>query len=296
MPELNLSIFYNHPVQVLSFLALLISIFSVWIRKTVWIWGSFGLISFGSAFASGLLSPISLIPMILFILLVWGLQFNTQGFSRFLLAGTTFLLGSALFLHLMPGFLNQSDLPYPLCLSYSKAFVGLILLGIAIPTLALTTKRTSSLARPIGLTIICTLFLVTLFYLLNPNSEHFQFSFGFFAWGIATLFFTIIPEEALLRGFLQKELIRWMGNDMKFQICAVFITAFVYLLFHLNWASNLSLLLPTFAAGLTYGILYQITKLVETTIICHFLVSSIHCIHFGHLPFFQGLPCLNFGL
>ena len=296
MQEFSPSIFYHHPIHVLSFMSLLMALLSLWIRKTLWIWGSFGLISFMGAFASGLLTPIAFLPLAFFVLLIWGLHFDIHGLGRFLLAATTFLLGGALFFHLMPGFLDHAFLPYPLCLSFSKAFVGLALLGWVVPTLSLSKGITKPLGPPVGLALIGAAVLGSLFFLLNPSLWNFHLSFSFFPWAISTLFFVVIPEEALLRGFLQKELVQWMGGNTKSQICAIAITACIYPLFHLSWASDLSLLFPTFAAGLTYALLYQITKLVETSIACHFLVASIHYLFFGHLPFFGELPCLNFGL
>ncbi len=286
MQAISFSIFYHHPIHILSFFSLLMALLSIWIKKAFWIWGSFGFLSFLGAFASGLLAPIAFLPLTFFILLIWGLQFELRGFSRFLLASTLFLLGGALFFHILPGFLDQTFLPYPLCLSYSKTFVGLTLLGWIVPTLNISKTSLKILITPIGVAFIATSFLTTFFFLLYPSLWHFHFSLSFFAWAIANLFFNIIPEEALLRGFLQKELVGWLGGGLKSQICTVAITALIYLLFHLSWVGDLSFLIPTFAVGLTYAILYQATKIIETSIICHFLVGSLHYLFLGPLPFF----------
>ena len=289
---ISISIFYHHPIQTLSFFALVMALCSIWIKKTFWIWGSFGIISLASAFVSDLLDPIAFLPLGFFILLLFGLQSKVQGLARFLLASMAFLIGGALFFHLMPGFNDQTALPYPLCLNYGKTFVGLALLGWMVPTLPLSKIGKA----PLALALVGTCFLSALFFFLHPALYNFHFSFSFFPWALMTLLFVIIPEEALLRGFLQKELTSWMGGGMKAQVWTVAIMTCLYPLFHLTWIGEMHLLIPTFAAGFTYALLYQMTKMIETPIVSHFLVNGVYFLFFGHLPFFRELPCLNLGL
>ncbi len=288
----SVSIFYHHPVQALSFFALGMALCSIWIKKTFWIWGSFGLISLIAAFASNLLAPVAFLPLGFFIILLWGLRVDIKGLSRFLLACIAFLLGGALFFHIMPGFFDQTSLPYPLCLNYGKTFVGLVLLGWMIPTLS----SWKPFKTPLWIAVFSAVLLSALFFLLTPSESHFHLSFSFFSWAVITLLFVIIPEEALLRGFLQKEITGWVGGGMKAQVTAVAITTFLYPLFHLTWAGDLTLLVPTIAAGFTYAFIYQVTKHVETSIVSHFLVNCTYFLFFGHLPFFSELPCLSLGL
>jgi membrane protease YdiL (CAAX protease family) len=289
---ISISIFYHHPIQTLSFFALVMALCSIWVKKTFWIWGSFGIISLASAFVSDLLDPVAFLPLGFFTLLLLGLQSNVKGLSRFLLASTAFLIGGALFFHIMPGFNDQTALPYPLCLNYGKTFVGLALLGWMIPTVPFLKIGKA----PLTLAVVGACFLSALFFFLHPALYNFHFSLSFFPWALMTLLFVILPEEALLRGFLQKEITNWIGGGMKAQVSAVAITTCIYPLFHLTWIGDMNLLIPTCISGFVYALLYQMTKTIETPIVSHFQVSCVYFLFFGHLPFFRELPCMSLGL
>jgi len=292
---ISFSFVYQYPIQFSSLLLLALSLASLWIRKSFWIWGSLLLISLLGAFTSDLFNVTALFPLIFFALLLWGLQLDLKGFSRFLISSMLFLIGAGLFFHLMPGFVDPKGLPYPLCLNYGKPFIGILLLGWLIPTLS-RANFPQNFKRLVAYVLIGTIFLTTIFVVLQPKAIYPNFSFSIFPWAFISLFFFIIPEEALLRGFLQNEIVTWMGGGLKSEISGVIITTLLYPLFHLTWVSDLSLLIPTFAAGFTYAACYQITKLVETSIVCHFLIGCIHFLFFGHLPLSQKLSCVSFGL
>lgn len=295
MSLFNFSIFYHYPLQVLSFFSLLMALASIWIKKSIWIWGSFGLISLFLAGSCHLMEPIAFLPLFFLILLVGGLHFEVQGFARFLLVSTAFLTGGALFFSLLPGFIPPIAISIPpLCINYGRACVGLILIGTIISTLPGRGSKdwkivwSCSLMGAVG--------LLLLLFLWKPSLWKPYFSLSYFPWAGLSLFFTILPEEALLRGLLQKECTTWLGNGTKAQVLSVSISTMLYPLFHLSWAGDLSLLLPTIAIGITLACLYQITRMIEASILCHFFVLSIHFCFFETLPFWHQLPCVSFGL
>ena len=266
----------HYPIQMLSFFSLAMAFLSIWIKKNPILFGSFGFISISTAFASGLITSIALLPLAFFLLLLFGLKTHIQGLSRFLLASTAFLIGGSLFFHFMPGFLEKESFESPTCLNYGKAFVGFLLIGYFVQTIS--GKELASIFFP---AISGTLALIALsLYLKKPTLE-FHFSLSFISWSLTALFFSIIPEEALLRGFLQKELFDWIGGGMKAHLSCIAITSMLYPLFHINWAGNISLLLPTLATGLTLGVLYQVCRKVEVCIGCHFLIRCCSFLLFG---------------
>lgn len=295
MSLFNISIFYHYPLQVLSFFSLLMALISIWIKKSIWIWGSFGAISLFIAGSCQLMTPIAFLPLFFLILLVWGLQFDVQGFARFLLVSTAFLTGGALFFSLLPGFAPPITLINPpLCINFGRAWVGLILLGAIVPTLSgLGTKDWKTVG---GCALMGAIGLFLLLILWKPSLWKPYFSLAFFPWAGLTLFFTVLPEEVLLRGLLQKEFTVWLGSGAKAHAFSVGIAAMIYPLFHLSWAGDLSLLLPTFAIGLTLACLYQVTRMIEASILCHFFVLGIHFCFFQQLSFWHQLPCISFGL
>lgn len=71
---ISISIFYHHPIQTLSFFALMMALCSIRVKKTFRIRGSFGIISLASAFVSDLLDPVAFLPLGFFTLLLFGLQ------------------------------------------------------------------------------------------------------------------------------------------------------------------------------------------------------------------------------
>lgn len=265
-----------YPIQALSFFSLAMAFTSIWIKKNPLLFGSFGFISVLAAFTSGLLSSIALLPLIFFTLLLFGLKTNLQGLSRFLIASTAFLIGSSLFFHLMPGFLEKEAFHTATCLNYGKALIGLILTGWFVQTSPV--KELKSLFFP---AILGTLAIISSSYCFNKTSYELYFSISFFSWILSGLFFSIIPEEALLRGFLQKEIYNWLGGGLKSSVSCIGITSMLFLLFHMNWVGNTDLIIPTFTMGLIYGVLYQIYQKVEVCILCHFFVKSCSYLFLG---------------
>jgi len=261
-----------HPLISLSFFSLAMGLFSLWIHKSSWIFGSFALISLVMAFTSDLLSWMALIPLSFFSILLASLTLNPQGLARFLIASTLFLIGGALFFHIFPGFFpvqHHCFFSSSFCCNYAKGLVALLLLGWFVPTLK--AKEVFKSAMPMSL-VSATLLLILFFIWKMPIWNPF-FSLSFFHWALFTLFFIILPEEALLRGLLQKELFQWLGGGVKSHVSCLIIASCIYPLFHLGWEGNFSLLLPTMLAGFTYALLYQISRKIEMSILCHFFIQ-----------------------
>ncbi len=295
MSLFNFSIFYHYPFQVLSFFSLLMAVISIWIKKSIWIWGSFGVISLILAGSCYQIKPIAILPLAFLMFLTWGLQYNLQGFARFLIVSTAFLTGGALFFSLLPGFSAPISLSSPpLCIGYARACIGLILTATIGTTLTFRWSKEWNIVCSCSLMSAIGLFLLMILW--EPVLWKPYLSLSYFPWAGLALFFTVLPEEVLLRGLLQKECTAWLGGGIKAQVFSIGILTMIYPLFHLSWAENLALLLPTFVIGLTLACLYQITRMIETTILSHFLLLSILFCCFEKLPFWHQLPCVSFGL
>lgn len=242
-----------------------------------------------------MIAPIAFLPLLFLICLVWGLQFEMQKFARFLLVSTTFLTGVALFFSLLPGFSLPIDLSSPpLCINYGRAYMALIFLGSIVSTLTIQKSQDWKIVFGAAIMGALGIFLLILLWKLSIWTPY--FSLAFFPWALFALFFTVIPEEVLLRGLLQKECTAWLGKGIKQQFFSVAITSLLYPLFHLSWAGDFSLFLPTLAIGMTLACLYQITRMIEVSIVCHFLILSMHFCFFEKLSFWHQLPCVGFGL
>jgi membrane protease YdiL (CAAX protease family) len=196
-----------------------------------------------------------------------------QGFPRFLLGATAFLIAGALFFSLMPGFELVGGSPP---LNYGKAFMGFLLLSQTV-----TTLPGRQLPKAILPAIYVSVALAIISLILKTPPIEWTFSLSFFSWAFVTLIFCLTAEEALLRGFLQKELFHWVGGGLKGHISSIAVLSLLYPLFHLHWVGDLSLLAPILLTGIALASLYQYYENVETCIFCHFFIRSIGFIAFG---------------
>ncbi|MES2345245.1 MAG: type II CAAX endopeptidase family protein [Chlamydiota bacterium] len=78
--EFSYAILWKNPLKTLSFAALMMSYASLWIHRSVWIWGSFLGVATILGFQTGIVTPLALVP-ILFLLTIYFFLFrkNIQG-------------------------------------------------------------------------------------------------------------------------------------------------------------------------------------------------------------------------
>jgi membrane protease YdiL (CAAX protease family) len=164
-------------------------------------------------------------------------------------------------------------------INYGKAIITLPLLGFIVPILSYKNIASFFLTRHFALSICSALILSVIAHFWFTNSDALRFPSSFLLTLISYLFFSILPEEALLRGFLQKEILPWVGKGWAAHITTCAITAALFTLFHLSWIANLPLIGLIFIAGLLYGILYEVTKIIEVPIFCR-LLTNILCFFF----------------
>lgn len=254
---------------------MILALLSLWIKKNLWIWGSLGGLSLLAAFTSGLITSAALIPLIILAAIFFGLQWNMHGLGRYLLVTSGFLISAALFYHILLGFATPIEF-LGADINYGKLIAALLLLAWLVSTLSDKSERAQFLKSALPLALLGALALLTLVLYLKTASWDPKFSLDFFGWSILYLFCTIIPEEALIRGFLQKEIFHLIGGGFKAHVGSIFISGSLLSLFHLSWINTPSNFPLILLAGFLYSTLYQITKNVETSILCRFIVSSIY--------------------
>jgi uncharacterized protein len=294
MPDAGFThlIFWTHPIETFTFLALIMSFASLWIYRSVWLWGSFASLAYVLAYHARLVHPISLVPVATLMILHLTLKRTLKPFSRAVLILFATVISLGLWLHLFPGFnnwaisenlfLGKDAALYNFWLNFDKPFTGLFILAFALP-LVHHKEEWKEMARKaiplslVGIAIILCLALYTGQVAWNPKVPTI-----FFAWMLNNLFLVSIPEEAFLRGFIQRELFQWMGKSVTASIGAVLFTAFFFTLLHLNWVQDIPFLSLIFATGIVYGAIYQYTQRIESSIICHFLLNAIHFTFFTY--------------
>ena len=258
---------------------MILALLSLWVKKNPWIWSSMGALSLFLAFSSGLLTSAALIPLSLLAIIFWGLQWNVKGLGRYLLVMAGFLIAAALFYHILLGFPSPIEFMGTEII-YGKLLAGLLLLAWPVSTLISCGERTLFFKSSLPLALLGAFLLLIVVLYLQIAAWHPKLSLVFFGWSILYLICTIIPEEALLRGFMQKELFNLLGGGFKAHIGCICISGSLFSLFHLNWINDLSTFPLILLAGFIYSTLYQITKNVETSILCRFVVSSLYFLFF----------------
>lgn len=285
-------LFFTDIIKTLAFFSLGMALVSLWIKKTPWLWGSFAIISLILAFYARIIRAESLLPLLLVFILGWILTLPVKGLLRLIVFGVQFMIGGALCFHFMPGFANweiasslhisPGGLPYDLWMNYDKALSGLLLLAWYSPLIQSQSGWKELLNKSalwIGACVISLLFLSQLLHVVawDPKLPGI-----FFPWLLINWIFVCIPEEALLRGLMLKELCGFFGGKASGNLLALIVSSLIFTLFHLAWVAYLPFLALVFVAGLFYGGLYLWTGKIEASIVCHGVVNTLHFLLFTY--------------
>ncbi len=299
MPDATFShsLFWTHPIASMCFFALMMSFISLWVRKTFFLWGSFFIIAYILALEARIVNWLSLIPILILFLCHYFLSKATQRGARFLLFGSAVVISVGLNFHFFPGFHNwnlisnvtlSSDAsPYSLWLNFDKPLMGIFALSFSIPLITSIPEFRRVLKTCIPLSIIGIFILMGISLYFNLVKWDPKIPSFFFVWFLNNLILVSIPEEAFFRGFFQRWLYNWFGDNPMAGVGSIFVTSLLFTLLHLIWVANLSFLSLVFVASIIYGVVYQVTKSLEASIFCHFGLNLTHFLFFSY-PALQG--------
>jgi membrane protease YdiL (CAAX protease family) len=284
------------PLTVATYLALLLSIVAIWFGRYVWI-GALA-VAVAAGYASGVLYG----PAVLWIALFAALCFSfsrakslAPGWAQrvFVALSTVGMLVLALLLgmHALPGFRNFLALndvvlsagaePYSLYLNFDKTVVGIALLGICYSSLLRSgADWRNALRRVLPLiainTIAIALLSMALGYLLwQPKSTSL-----FWIWAASNLFFTCLSEEALFRGFIQRELTLALNGRSHGYWLAIAVSGALFGIAHV--AGGWSYVALATAAGIGYGLIYHRAQSIEMAMLAHFTLNATHFLLFTY--------------
>jgi uncharacterized protein len=265
---------------------------SLWVYRSAWIWGPFLAIASLLAYKLGILQLMGVLPLLALMIVHWILTYHIKAIVRLIFVLIACALSFGLLFHLFPGFCNwklidqvclgKSHTPYNLWLNFDKPFIGLFLLTWSLPLIHSKNQLHSMLKKTLPFSVLGALFLAFIALLLHQISWDPKLPRFTLVWGLINLFFVVIPEEAFFRGFIQEELFKWLGRKTVANIFSVLITSLIFALLHLTWVSCTPFLILVFIAGLVYGTIYQITRAIESSIICHFFFNLIHFLFFTY--------------
>jgi hypothetical protein len=102
----------------------------------------------------------------------------------------------------------------------------------------------------------------------------------FWIWAPVNLFFTCLSEEALFRGFIQRELASALHGTRYGNWVAIAVSALLFGLAH--FAGGASYVALAAAAGVGYAIVYQRTQSIEMAMLAHFALNATHFLLFTY--------------
>jgi membrane protease YdiL (CAAX protease family) len=196
-----------------------------------------------------------------------------------------------LFLHKVPYFnnplffddyhLSDQSSGYTKYWNFDKAAAGLILLAY-FGDIARCVSEWIAMVKKVylisSITIILTLALATTFGYIDLDIT---FGVVFFAWAWVNLLFTCVAEEMLFRGIIQKHLLG-LTSDTRYQIVIVLFVGVLFGFAH--YSVGLTFVILASVAGIGYGYAYYRSGRIESSILTHFLLNSIHFLFFTY-PF-----------
>ncbi len=281
------------PHATLAFFALMMAIVSFWQKPSAWIWGSFLVIAGMLGFFANLLTPAALFPIGALFILHGALLAKVEGLPRLILVALAGVISIGLWLHLFPGFypftlikdveISSNATPYTLSMSFDKPFTGFFVLALSLPLIRNFSAFKELLKSALPLSLLGTAILAIIALNIGIIAWDPKFSALFWLYAPINLILVIIPEEAFMRGFIQNECLRLFGGKgVVSQILSILITSLLFAALHYHWIKNMPFLLLIFAAGIVYGSIYQLTKAIEASILCHFLFNIVHFTLFSY--------------
>jgi CAAX protease family protein len=262
-------------LTLLTYFSLMMVFLSLWVHRTAWLWGAFLVISYILAQHTGIAKPFSLLPILTLFVLTWALKKPIEGTTRFVLVSIVILIGAGLNFHWIAGFHNW-NVTGRFWLNYDKPFMGLFPLVFLLPLIRTPGGWAQMAWRALPLTALTVLILATLTLLSGTVAFSFKIPSHAFLRLTSNLFLVTIPEEAFFRGFVQEEIYKGIGQGFKGSVCAIIGASLLFTLFHLGWTSSAAMLGFVFLAGALYGTVYQYTRAIESSIVCHFIVNLLH--------------------
>ena len=237
----------------------------------------------------GRIEAIALLPIILFGSLCY-LFVRHEGRLRTLMGMLIILFSLGLGLHLFPGFhnlqivehvqLSHDSMPYKLYFNFDKPLIGLFILYWLHPLIATRGQAALMLKQMAPAALLTLIAVLTLSLLIGYTRLDIKLPdfIGYWLW--ANLFFTCMAEEALFRGFMQRQLSLLFAGFKFGALWALLICALLFGIAHA--AGGYQYVLLATLAGLGYGWVYLRTQRIEASILLHFLLNCVHIVFFSY--------------
>lgn len=278
-------------LSIATYLFLFIAILSFWIKKSCMVSGGFLTLAIVFGFFSSRIEFLGIVSTAVLGGAIYSyFNLNIKGLQKATLGCLIVLFAVVLSHHLAPGFnnwrivsqvkLSPDSIPYSTYLNFDKTLVGFFILLWGIQ-LSRSKEDWLNIAKQLTpLFCVGAVVMLAASYLLGYIRFDPKVPFFLAIWAAKNLLFTCVAEEALFRGFIQKELVR-IFQDKPWGIpVAIAIASLLFGLDHF-WGGPKYILLATLA-GLFYGTVFYKTERIESSILFHFLLNFIHITFFSY--------------
>lgn len=280
-----------------TYVALLLSVVGLWVGRYVWI--GLTAVAVAVGYASGVLQGLAIISIAAFAGVCIGYdrarRLPKPGLERRLALGSCALgilvIGLLLGMHLLPGFhnfllldkvvLSDGAAPYTLYLNFDKTLVGVFILGLCHQPLLARSKQWAEAARraapivPVHIALVAAGAAAIGYLTWQPKWVPL-----FAIWAPVNLFFVCLSEEAVFRGFVQRELSAALRGTAGGNAIAIAVSSGLFGLAHFGGGASYVVLAT--AAGLGYAIVYQRTRSIEMSMFAHFALNTVHFLLFTY--------------
>ncbi len=277
--------------SILTYGFLSFAIISLWIKKNSIVWGGFFTIAITFGFVS---HRVEFLGIVLTVILGGAIysyfNLNIKNYAKAGLACFIVALAVSLSHHLAPGFnnwkivsqvqLSPNSIPYSTYLNFDKTLIGFFILlwGIQLARTKEDWQKIIKTTLPVF--ALGAVVMLPASYSLGYIRWDLKVPSFLALWAAKNLLFTCVAEEALFRGFIQKEFLRIFQDKPWGVPVAIFIASLLFGLDHF-WGGPKYVLLATLA-GLFYGTAFYKTGRIESSILFHFSLNLAHIIFFSY--------------
>lgn len=263
--------------------------------RAPWPWLSLLIMAVTAGLVHGQLTIAAMVPVAAMAALAWmAIEARHRPRRESVLMLLMLVIGFALALHLLPGFLNPTYLattsdarpPTLKYLNFDKGVAGMLMLAV----LASQQRRRSEGPAPspspglpgfalrpaLAATVAATLVLPWLFAVVGGIGRptlRWPDNAGLYL--AANLFLTCVAEEVAFRGVIQGLLARRLGTDLRTMNgwLPVLLAAVLFGLAHA--AGGTGYVALAMLAGLGYGLAYTLSRRIEVAIGLHFALNAL---------------------
>lgn len=277
--------------------------FAVLFLSTISLWSPYRFLGIsllgaavGTGYVTGILTGPALAPIVALALACWWYQKQDARTDRWsamksLTAVVVIVIALLLTLHVAPGFhnpvlvrqivLSPESAPYTKYINFDKTAAGILILGFCYQGFIRNRRELTDAFGRAWLIIVITiaavvgLSLASGYVRFDPKWTNF-----FWPWSIMMIFTTCMAEEALFRGFIQRQLQLHFGTYRFGNLAALSIGAVLFGLLH--YKGGIGYVLLATIAGIGYGLVFRRTGRIEMSILTHFLLNATHFLLFTY--------------